>query len=703
MFYNGFKEIVGIWLFFLFLPLNFVSAKNSDSLYTLKSNLDFNIATGGARDIELDNNFMYVLTSSGVRVYDISDVSNPMFLSGLDMEVDDIEVKNGILYASYYITGELFAVDYSDPTHPLRYDPVQVGGDAADVEIEGDRIYVARRFDGIGILDISNPISPILEYEIPAHSNGYFYDLDVEGDYLYVADNRRYTESLHIYDLDHFNLISSFMHTEGSGSRIRVSGDLAFLWADLEGVQIIDVSNKERPTYKSKFDFDDCINDIEANDAVAYLAYCRNGFVILDASDPLSPEMIGNFGSGWYNDIELLDNTCFLAKGSFGVKVIDVSTASSITELGEIETYGSAKNFDLKDNFAFIANERMGLYVVDMSDPANLKLSDIIESQGAFSDVEIKDHYAYVVDNEIGLLIFDISDPQEIFLVSSLSLDESPDEIAINRSRAYVTYFSSSISSSGIWVVDISDPLEPYLLTNIRNRFARNLIADGNILYYAVFGDGFNIIDVTDIHQPTVLGTIDLPIPIEGGGISLAIEGNFAYLAHSVGFGDLAWLMIIDISNRVYPFIIYEMTLEVGCDSYDLDLVVEDSIVYMSEREGVQIFDVTEKTNPVFVGKFQTRGTPYSLKMKDENIYIAEGNEGFSIYEPVELPFKGDVNSDGVVDALDVIKVVHHIIGLQLLKGEMFIRADCNSDGQITVLDVVGIVRAILGIEECSP
>ena len=694
MFYNGFKRKKGIWLFVFSLLPNFASAQKGDSLYTLKANIDFNLATGGAKDIELEKNLMYVLSDGGVRVYDISDVSHPSFLSGLDLKADDIEVRNSILYASHYVSGELVAVDYSDPTHPLLYDPVEVGGDAADVEIKGDRMYVARRFNGIGILDISTPTSPILEYEIPSHNNGYFFDIAVEGDYLYVADNRDYTESLHIYDLLQHNLISSFMHTEGSGSRIEVSGDLVFLYADLEGLQIIDISNKGRPTYKSNFDLDDCINDIEANGATAYVAYCRNGLVILDASDPLRPEMTGNLCPGWFYDVELSGNICFLANGGFGIKVVDVSTPSSTTVLEEIETYGSARSFDLRDDYAFIANERMGLYVVDISDQTNPNLLNIVEPEGAIADVEIQDNYAYVVDDEVGLMTFDISDPNAISVTGSLSLDGNPKELVVSGNRVYV----ADRGKEGIWIADISNPSAPQLVTHVEDVHAKNLIATGDILYYAVLGDGFNIIDFSDISHPTLLGKIDLSMLIEGGGVGLDIENNTAYVAYSDGFGSSAWLGLVDISDLTNPYIRSEMTFEVGLGSYDLNLIVEENKIFLAESEGVQIFDVTDQIQPRFTGAFHTEGIPCDLRIKDDNICIAEGSSGFSIYEPVPPPGRGDVNGDGVTNLLDVMKVIDHLLGIQILEADQFDRGDCNNDGEINVLDVFGIVNVILGI-----
>ena len=64
---------------------------------------------------------------------------------------------------------------------------------------------------------------------------------------------------------------------------------------------------------------------------------------------------------------------------------------------------------------------------------------------------------------------------------------------------------------------------------------------------------------------------------------------------------------------------------------------------------------------------------------------------------------RGDANGDGSIDLLDLVTVVNHILGTQLLEGDRIPAADCNNDGEINLLDLVGIVNVILGTGECQP
>jgi len=63
---------------------------------------------------------------------------------------------------------------------------------------------------------------------------------------------------------------------------------------------------------------------------------------------------------------------------------------------------------------------------------------------------------------------------------------------------------------------------------------------------------------------------------------------------------------------------------------------------------------------------------------------------------------KGDVKCDGVVNILDVVRVVNIILGDPATAYERW-SADCNEDGDVNTLDVVGIVNVILGLGSCQP
>lgn len=57
----------------------------------------------------------------------------------------------------------------------------------------------------------------------------------------------------------------------------------------------------------------------------------------------------------------------------------------------------------------------------------------------------------------------------------------------------------------------------------------------------------------------------------------------------------------------------------------------------------------------------------------------------------------GDVNNDGKINALDVLKIQKHIIGVSLLTGDSVLAADANRDDKISALDVLKVQKYIVG------
>ena len=63
---------------------------------------------------------------------------------------------------------------------------------------------------------------------------------------------------------------------------------------------------------------------------------------------------------------------------------------------------------------------------------------------------------------------------------------------------------------------------------------------------------------------------------------------------------------------------------------------------------------------------------------------------------PLNIDF-GDLNDDGIVNILDVIVTVNHVIGFLDLDQEQTQNADMNLDGIVNILDVLLVVDQVIG------
>jgi len=86
---------------------------------------------------------------------------------------------------------------------------------------------------------------------------------------------------------------------------------------------------------------------------------------------------------------------------------------------------------------------------------------------------------------------------------------------------------------------------------------------------------------------------------------------------------------------------------------------------------------------------------------------VALGNAGAGIIwaeQIYELPYSlGDVNFDFVVNVVDIVAIVSHIMGSNPLSTEALSYADLTSDGDINVVDIVQLVSDILQEQDQNP
>ena len=128
-------------------------------------------------------------------IIDISDPSNPEFVSGLTFMggAGELYYSDGYLYVLSNVTepysNYLRAIDVSDPLNPLMAGSVVIPGDTeipGDIMVIGDYAYIADRSSGLQIVDISDPenLEIIGSYDTPGDATGIF----VYDHYAIIAD-----------------------------------------------------------------------------------------------------------------------------------------------------------------------------------------------------------------------------------------------------------------------------------------------------------------------------------------------------------------------------------------------------------------------------------------------------------------------------------------------------------------------------------
>lgn len=119
----------------------------------------------------------------------------------------------------------------------------------------------------------------------------------------------------------------------------------------------------------------------------------------------------------------------------------------------------------------------------------------------------------------------------------------------------------------------------------------------------------------------------------------------------------------------------------------------------------------SENGIPVCNADFSQNNPQIELYDEDSNSYLIYWNDlrssgkadlvniygqSITIESDDSCVSNGDVNADGVVNVVDVISTVNHIIGNSNLEGSSFCSADLNGDSIINVTDIISLINLIL-------
>lgn len=142
----------------------------------LEPALSANLKTAGnAVDLSVQNGLLYVAnTTGGMEIIDVNDSSDPISLAKLEGlgNVIGIDAQND--KAVVATTSSIIVIDVSDPSSPMRLGSINIGNVRA-VVMDGDYAYVACYTCGYKIINISDPMLPVI-----VGGDSRFYPSDIE-------------------------------------------------------------------------------------------------------------------------------------------------------------------------------------------------------------------------------------------------------------------------------------------------------------------------------------------------------------------------------------------------------------------------------------------------------------------------------------------------------------------------------------------
>ena len=111
--------------------------------------------------VSSDGSLLFVADDSGVAAYELTDPSNPAFVSSLfALDTYSFESTGSTLYVGTETDALVHVIDFSTPTNPQLVRSLGVAGGVVGLALHDGRLYAYGGPDDVVIYDLANPLDP---------------------------------------------------------------------------------------------------------------------------------------------------------------------------------------------------------------------------------------------------------------------------------------------------------------------------------------------------------------------------------------------------------------------------------------------------------------------------------------------------------------------------------------------------------------
>ncbi len=403
---------------------------------------------------------------------------------------------------------------------------------------------------------------------------------------------------------------------------LTANGAQVYLTGDEIGVQIIEVSNPDKPQFYPEFRVSDRGQAITINNNLAFVAGGSSGMTVFDVSNPQQIRWLGNhnkmgavYGLSVYQGILAITNNA-------NQRLVSLDVSNPLLPITDSIYKPQGRIHDILVDWPYVyVATSAGVERVDFASSAAMQISNEGINQGGSRRAFLRDNIAYVADWFSGLHIYDISIPYAPRHLGNFHTPGSSKGVVVRDNIAFV-----GDDDHGLQIIDISDPRQPQKISEVMSRglaYTMKLVDD--LIYLADHRGGFDIIDVSDIHHPKVIGSYDTP----GKSWALDIVDGIAYVAD-----DTSGLLVFDVHD---PGTITKIG-EFNPGGYAEDVKIKGQYAYVAFFDkGFYILDISNPREPLLIGHTPIPGNARSVSLDGPYAYIAGWESGMQVVDIQKL------------------------------------------------------------------
>ena len=324
-------------------------------------------------------------------------------------------------------------------------------------------------------------------------------------------------------------------------------------------------------------------------------------------------------------DFALHMDLILLTGPEFGLGVIKQSDTS--TFLSTLQLQGSAHQIELSNNTVFIADGEGGMVLVDIEDSANPRWTGSHNKLPSIQKILTNEKQAIVIDRNVRLSSISVNN-QELPITGSFYQPEGKVHDAVLADSSKDSSAASVYVATSMGVEQIIFPNQSHgQISNegINQGGTRRGYIDGKLAYVADWFSGLHIYDISNPSRIKHIGNMHTP----GSSKGVVVEDGYAY----VGDDDYG-LQIVDVSNPAKPVIVGS----VATTGLAYTLKKRGELIFLADhRGGFHIINVKNVNKPFIVASHNTQGKSWAIDVKDNIVFVADDTSGLLVFDISEL------------------------------------------------------------------
>lgn len=203
-------------------------------------------------------------------------------------------------------------------------------------------------------------------------------------------------------------------------------------------------------------------------------------------------------------DVCAINNIAIVAMGNSGVSVFNVKNGFEPVRIAQVDTPGFASAVSCFGNLIVVADGAAGLAVIDISDPPAARIVRQVRFSRPSTCVIARGNIAYVGLDNGDIVVVDMITGSE--LTRYTAINSKIHDLGIREEHLYVLT-QGTLYTLGIMGEELVSEDSDAVVGTIGAGGFRLRMFVGDDFLYAAYISGFNILDITDLSNPSLVET----------------------------------------------------------------------------------------------------------------------------------------------------------------------------------------------------